>query len=546
MRNSPIRIDTGKATALEAAEAAEAADAEQLRALGYPQLLRRGLSGFRNAGVAYSIICVTGGMSLTYGLIGMVYGGPAVVFWGWLGVGLLVLALGASMGELTSAYPTSGGLYYWSARLARHHSAAWAWFTGWFNVVGLVAGVAASSYGFTFFACAFGDMQWGWKVTPTLEGVVYVAVLIVMAVLGSFGGKIIGFFGALSIWWNTVLSLVIIVALLVVPAHHQSVGFVLTTFVNRSTFHWGWYVSILGLLVGAETFVGYDACAHLSEETKQPGVAAARGMVRAILAATVVGAIVIYALSSAIQNYASEAAGTRTHSPVGDIFVDALGFTFGKLLVLGLAVALFVCVNGCLASNSRMVYAFSRDFARTDDGRRHRLSKLMSTVDLDSRTPRVAVWFSCLGALLIGALQLWSTVAFATAVTVNVIGLYTAYAIPVFLRLRLGRDFERGAWHLGRWSYLVGWIAVGWVALADLLFCLPVVQPVFTWGDFPYTLPAFLLVIGGAGLWWGISARKWFIGPRSMGTPEQLAALEGQLIGGPRPVRDQQAAPTGV
>jgi len=531
MPTTPIRIDTGKAAALEAAEAQ---DTEQLHRLGYPQLLQRGLTGFRNAGVAFSIICVTGTMSLTYGLIGMTYGGPAVVFWGWLGVGLLVLALGAAMGEICSAYPTSGGLYYWSARLAKRNNAAWAWYTGWFNVVGLVAGTAGSAYGFTFFFCAFGDLQWGWQVTSTLEGIVYVIVLLVMAVLGSFGGRIIGFFGALSIWWNGILGLVIIVALFAVPAHHQSMTFVFATFVNRSTFRWGWYTALLGLLVGAVTFVGYDACAHLSEETRQPGVAAARAMVRAIVAAIVVGAILVVALSSAIKNYGSEAAGTRTHSPVGDILVDALGLTFGKMLILGLAIALFVCVNGCLASNSRMIYAFARDFARTDDGRAHRLSTLMSSVDLGSRTPRAAVWFSCLGALLIGALQLWSTVAFATAITVNVIGLYTAYAIPVFLRLRLGDEFEPGAWHLGRRSKPIGWIAVIWVAAADVLFCLPVVQPVLTWGNFPYTLPAFLLVIGCAALWWRISARRWFIGPRSMGTPEQLAALEGGLIGARR------------
>jgi hypothetical protein len=143
------------------------------------------------------------------------------------------------------------------------------------------------------------------------------------------------------------------------------------------------------------------------------------------------------------------------------------------------------------------------------------------------------VVIAALGTIVLGVLNLWSTVAFNAAITINVIGLYTAYAIPVFLRLRQGEDFQRGPWHLGRWSKPVGWIAVGWVALADLLFILPATQPVTEWSNFPYTLPVYLVIVGGAALWWSTSAKKWFVGPRSLGTPEQLVAIERGLAGPP-------------
>jgi len=189
-----------------------------------------------------------------------------------------------------------------------------------------------------------------------------------------------------------------------------------------------------------------------------------------------------------------------------------------------------------------MIYAFSRDFARGDDGRSHTLSKALSSVHTGSRVPRFAVWVAVFGACVLGVLNLWSTVAFNAAITINVIGLYTAYAIPVFLRLRLGDDFRRGPWHLGRWSSLIGWSAVVWVVFADILFVLPTTNPVFTHATFPYTLPVFVVVIGGAALWWQLSAKKWFVGPRSLGTPEELVEIERNL--GRVPVEVAAAAAT--
>ena len=57
---------------------------------------------------------------------------------------------------------------------------------------------------------------------------------------------------------------------------------------------------------------------------------------------------------------------------------------------------------------------------------------------------------------------------------------------------------------------------------------LPTVSPI-TVGNFNYTVVAVLVVIGFAGIYWLVSARKWFTGPRVQGTPEELAAIEEEL-----------------
>ena len=122
----------------------------------------------------------------------------------------------------------------------------------------------------------------------------------------------------------------------------------------------------------------------------------------------------------------------------------------------------------------------------------------------------------------------------AAATSIAVIGLYIAYVMPTFLRLRRGESFERGPWHLGRWSYLVGWTAVIWVCFITILFMLPQFGPVTDNGTlnlntFNYAVVAVIVVIGFAGIWWAVSAKNWFTGPKVQGTPEELAAIEHEL-----------------
>src|SRR6476469_8385294 len=121
-------------------------DARRLHELGYAQELRRRMSGFSNFAVSFTIITILSGC-LTLHAYGMNTGGPAIIVWGWPIVGLFTLMVGLAMAEVCSSFPTAGGLYYWSAKLARRNSPAWSWFTGWFNMLGQVAITAGIDFG---------------------------------------------------------------------------------------------------------------------------------------------------------------------------------------------------------------------------------------------------------------------------------------------------------------------------------------------------------------------------------------------------------------
>jgi len=499
------------------APASISADQQRLHELGYAQELRRHMSGFTNFAVSFTIISILSGCLTLYGY-GMNTGGPVLIVWGWPFVGLMTMFVGLSMAEVCSSFPTAGGLYYWSAKLAGKNSAAWSWFTGWFNFLGQVAVTAGIDFGAAFFLNALLDVQLGFDTRPWHTIVLFAAILVLHGLLNSFGVTVVSILNNVSVWWHIGGVLVIVLALAIAPAHHQSASFVFTHFVNNTGWGSKFYVILLGLLLAQYTFTGYDASAHMTEETKSASVAGPRGIVMSILVSLVAGWVLLIGVTFAIQNYASEVAATV---PPAQIFIDALGATGGKLLLIIVIIAQLFCGMASVTANSRMIYAFSRDGALPGSSLWHR-------VNPRTRTPTNAIWLAAGCALILGLPYLWNDTAYAAVTSIAVIGLYVAYVTPTFLRLRLGSAFVRGPWHLGRWSMPIGIISVAWVVIITVLFMLPTASPI-TWKDFNYTVIAVVAVLGFAGIWWAVSARTWFTGPKVQGSAAELAAMEAEL-----------------
>ncbi|GAA3301256.1 amino acid permease [Streptomyces cinereospinus] len=498
-------------------------DEERLAQLGYTQVLARRMSAFSNYAVSFTIISVLSGC-LTLYLFGMNTGGPAVITWGWVAVGLLTLTVGLSMAEICSAYPTSAGLYFWAHRLAPARSAAaWAWFTGWFNVLGQVAVTAGVDFGAASFLGAYLNLEFGFEVTPGRTILLFAAILLLHGLLNTFGVRVVALLNSVSVWWHVLGVALIAGALALVPDQHRPASFVFGAFVNHTGWGSGAYVVLLGLLMAQYTFTGYDASAHMTEETRDASTAGPRGIVRAIWTSWAAGFVLLLGFTFAIRSY--EGARTSpTGAPPAQILLDALGATAGKLLLLVVIGAQLFCGMASVTANSRMIYAFSRDGALP-------FSRVWRTVGPRTRTPVAAVWLAVLGALALGLPYLINVTAYAAVTSIAVIGLYIAYVIPTLLRLRRGEAFERGPWHLGRWSRPVGVVAVGWVGVITVLFMLPQVSPV-TWETFNYAPVAVLVVLGSATAWWLASARHWFLDP----THERTAARRTTVHPAPEPV----------
>ena len=501
----------------------EALDADQkrLHELGYAQELRRRMSGFSNFAVSFTIISILSGCLTLYGF-GMLTGGPAVIVWGWPFVGIMTLFVGLSMAEVCSSFPTAGGLYYWAAKLAPAKTGpAWSWFTGWFNFLGQVAVTAGIDFGAAFFVHALLSLVFNLSTAHWVTIVIYAIILFVHGLLNQFGIRLVALLNDISVWWHILGVLIIVGVLAFAPSHHQSASFVFGHFYNGTGLSVpAFYIVLIGLLLAQYTFTGYDASAHMTEETRDAATAGPRGIVMSIVVSLIAGWVLLIGVTFAIQNYAGEV-GSATGVPPAQIFLDAIGKTGAELLLLIVCVAQLFCGMSSVTANSRMIYAFSRDGALPFSDFWHRVNKR-------TRTPTNAIWLAAGGALILGLPYLWNYAAYAAVTSIAVIGLYIAYVSPTFLRLRRGEDFKRGPWHLGRWSYVVGWTAVVWVVIIFFLFMLPQVGPI-TFTTFNYASIAVLAVIGFAGIYWLVSARHWFKGPKVQGTAEELAAIEREL-----------------
>ncbi len=504
----------------EASSQQHDSDTERLHQLGYAQELARHMSGFSNFAVSFTIISILSGC-LTLYAFGMNTGGPAVIVWGWPFVGLMTLFVGLAMAEVCSSFPTAGGLYYWSAKLAKRNGAAWSWFTGWFNFLGQVAVTAGIDFGAAFFLNAFLDLQFGFDTRPWHTILLFGLILLLHGALNQFGVRIVALLNDVSVWWHVIGVAVIVGVLAFVPDNHQSASFVFTEFINNTGWSSSLYVALIGLLLAQYTLTGYDASAHMTEETRDASVAGPRGIVMSIVVSVIAGWVLLIGLTFAIQSYDNALAAPDTGVPPAQIFVDAVGVTGGKLLLLIAIGAQLFCGMASVTANSRMIYAFSRDGALPGSAFWHRINGR-------TRTPTNAIWLAAGGAFLLGLPYLWNVTAYAAVTSIAVIGLYIAYVLPTFLRLRQCDDFEPGPWNLGRWSRPVGIIAVAWVVFITVLFMLPQVSPV-TAETFNYTPLAVLVVLGFAGIWWLVSARNWFTGPKVQGSPEELAAAEREL-----------------
>lgn len=505
---------------------APSADTEQLHQLGYAQELRRGMRTFSNFAVSFTIISILSGCLTLFGY-GMNTGGPAVMTIGWLVVGGFVIFVALGMAEVASSYPTAGGLYYWAARLGGRHAAAWSWFTGWFNLIGQVAVTAGIDFGLAFFINAFLNIAFGVGTEPAVTITIYAIVLFSHGLLNTFGIRLVALLNDVSVWWHLVGVAVIFIALVFFAQAHTSLQDVFTTFVNNTSTEAGvnplptLYVVLIGLLNAQYTLTGYDASAHMSEETHDPGRSAPRGIVWSVVASVIAGFILLVVMNYGIDPNGGYDRARGALVPPAQIWIDAVGQTGGLCILLIVIGAQFYCGMSSVTANSRMIYAFARDGAIPGSPFWHRINKR-------TRTPTNSIWLAAVGAFILGLPYLFNSVAYAAVTSIAVIGLYISYVTPVFLRLRAGASFQPGPWQLGRWSPTVGTIAVAWVVFIAILFMLPQAAPV-TASTFNYAPVAVGVVIILAGGWYGLSARHWFKGPKVQGSPEELAAIEREL-----------------
>jgi amino acid transporter len=507
-------------------------DERRLAELGYKQELNRSWSGFSNFAISFSIISILAGCFTSFGL-GWNNGGPAAIFWGWPLIAAFILVIGMCMSELVSAFPTSGGIYWWASRLG---GAKAGYYTGWLNLIGLLAIVASVAYGCaTFFDLTLSTFSPSWAAHYTLDRVFleFVVILVIASVVNIFSSHLLAILNNISVWWHVFGAAAVVLILALVPHHHASLSTVATARVNNTGFFDGrvsgvgfiFYVLPLAAILTQYTITGYDASAHLSEETRSAANTAAKGMWRSIFYSAVGGWILLLSFLFAVQSVPGVTAGGGA---VNTIFTQALGTNWHGIVLLVSSIGQFFCTVACMTSTTRMLFAFSRDGA-VPGGRYWRTLN-------SSRVPVYGVVASAVIAAVLTLPALAKVdiggapvpVAFFAVVTIGVIGLYLAFAIPIYYRWRAGDSFVTGEWTLGtkyKWMCVVALVEIVVTSIVALLPTSSLGVPWNTGFAMKYVNYTILVVPGALlalWVWWHVSVKNWFTGPvRTIDVPEQ-------------------------
>ncbi len=491
----------------------ESDDVRTLRKLGYAQELARVLGGFSNFAISLSIICILAG-GVTSFHVGFCSVGGAAIGVAWPLVGLFALGVAATMGQIASAFPTAGGLYHWAATLGGR---GWGWATAWFNLAGLVAVLAAINVG--TFRFAMGAFAPDVKPTPALQFAVVALLTASHAIINHLGIRVTRVLTDFSGYWILLVAVVVTAALLAAAPSYDFER--LVTFTNYSGFPhqpppdptatepaekvepiWKERQSLLwlfalGFLLPAYTITGFDASAHVSEETQDAARNVPRGIVRSVWVSALFGWLLLCAAVLAMRDPSAVAEqGERA-------FVFTMGDVFPRWLYLGLCggivLAQYLCGLATVTSASRMAFAFARDGGLP-------LSTWVRHVSPRFRTPPVAVWVVATAAVLFTAYaEAYTTIAASAAVL-----LYVSYVLPTAIGvIAYGRWWTAmGPWHLGRWFRPLAAVSV----LGCGVLVVIGVQP-------PNEKAAYVLggMVAVLAVMWFAVARRTFPGPPQIG-----------------------------
>ncbi|KAJ5855788.1 Amino acid/polyamine transporter I [Penicillium soppii] len=491
----------------EAGKNSPLAENIELGQLGYKQELRRNRSVLTLLFQTLAIAAIPYGEGSA--LLSAIYGGgPLSIFIGWIVVCLLDQCIAFSLAELASRYPTSAGPYYWTFQISRGNKTTISFINAWIWLIGNWTITLSVNFGFASMLSATISMY-----HPTWSANSWQLLLIFYAVcLGSLAICICAnrFLPQVDIacaTWTAITILVILIAVSVkADAGRHSVSYTLSHY-DKSFAGWSGFTFFIGLLPAAYTFSAIGMISSMAEECSNPAIKVPRAIALSVPVGGIAGLFFIIPLCATLPPL-EDIIGAPGGQALPYILARVMGSPGGGLglIFLVLVITLFCSISITVAA-SRSTWAVARDDAVP-------LARLWAQVDERWGVP---VWSLVLLTgiqMLLGLINLGSSSAFTAFVSVGVIALAAAYAIPIFLSLWHGREeVSRAPWRLGSWvGRFMNVMALAWIAFELVLFSMPTALPV-TAVSMNYASVVFVGFMAISAGWYVIYARKYYKGP---------------------------------
>jgi amino acid transporter len=444
---------------------------------GYRQELKRTLGSFQVFAISFAFISVAVGIFATYDDV-LVNTGP-VGIWLWViaAVGQTLIAL--VVAQFAARIALSGSSYQWASRLANPKVG---WWFGWLTFCYLAVGVVTVDDALA--SQALMPLA-GIEPNETIARLITVAVLVIQAVLAIASTRLVAMItsGAVGLELVIVVALAVALFIAVAVSGHGSAGNLTSRGVaDGASDYFGVGGGVmLAMIMGLATLVGFDSAANLAEEAKDPFRTVPRAIVGSVVAAGVLGMLLLIALTIAIDDIPRV---TAAGSPVAVIMRDQFGPGMERTLLVAIAFAFFGAGMVTLTTCARIVFAMSRD-------ERFPGHRAMRRVNARTHTPVPAtILIVVLGVLLMVALPGAALLQLITAATILPAITYGAtIVLYLAVRRRLGRT--KGAFDLGRYELPVAVGALVWSVVVLFVLLSPMELG-------PAVIVAGLLVVGGA------------------------------------------------
>jgi amino acid transporter len=510
-------------------------DEYQLATLGYKQEFIRSLGLFESWAATFSSMNFISGIPVLFGWV-MYTGGPKAAFANWTMVGGFSCIVSLVMAELAAALPTTGGIYFWSYRLGgEKYGPFLSWMTAWWNWAGWVTVVPGVQQGSTNFLVSALMIKYpnaevldkGWFLwLLTSIGMIFAMIPNIYSprlLQYYFRFAIAIFFSLFFIYW-------IWFPIEASKKHFNTTSGAFDLFYNginlgtkkEASDAYCWVISVL---FGAWVFYGYDASAHLAEETKQASTVVAKGIWMSTFSAWLLSIPTLIIVLFCMQDFDGIISAAYANN-WAEYLVQTVGEN-GAVAILSMLWVDSTCATAsCFMSAQRVTYAISRDHVLPFSSFFRKLSSRKMAVN--------AAFLVCGISIAVTTAVIGSTVAFSAITATATIATNLSYLFPIVARQTIGRKtFVPAKWNLGKFSAPLATIASLWIMFLFAVLLLPQLYPVDanTLNYAPICIGIISIISLGGWFFpkWG--AKNWFNGPVKTITDAELqnARVEGGI-----------------
>ncbi|KAK5449690.1 hypothetical protein LTS15_008765 [Exophiala xenobiotica] len=508
-------------------------DEYHLATLGYKQEFVRCLGLFESIAATFTSMNFISGIPVLFGWV-MYTGGPKAAFANWTMVGGFSCIVSLVMAELGAALPTTGGIYFWSYRLGgEKYGPFLSWMTAWWNWAGWVTVVPGVQQGSTNFLVSALMIKY-----PDAEVLTKGWFLWLLTSIGMIFAMIPNIYSPRLLQWYFRFAIAIFFSLFFMywiwfpieasKKHFNSTHGAFDLFYNginlgaekEASDAYCWVISVL---FGAWVFYGYDASAHLAEETKQASTVVAKGIWMSTFSAWILSVPTLILVLFCMQDFDGIIGATYANN-WAEYLIQTVGEN-GAVAILSLLWVDSTCATAsCFMSAQRVTYAISRDHVLPFSSFFRKLSKRKMAVN--------AALLVCGISIVVTTAVIGSTVAFSAITATATIATNLSYLFPIVARQTVGRKtFVPAKWNLGKFSAPLAAIATLYISFLFVVLLLPQLYPVDSETLNYAPICIGIISIVSLGGWflprWG--GRHWFEGPIKTITEAELsnARVEG-------------------